>query len=1350
MMDRSNKCNFIILFWLLLSSAYSQNLPVSSFHPLNIKAYGIAEGLPDRCVDYAFIDNLGKLNIIPCQHAQVSYGQFIYQVNGYGPFLKDVVVDTIDPNLFIHSLGMIGDSINFGRMLYQVEKPESQWATPYFYTFRPDDGSFSYLKVTDKHGNPVSIINIIYDSGKFIGGGVQGRQAYLFKIQDQEVTILAEFKLDEAISNPKNTSPFIKSGNSYSWLLGKKIYHFNENVNNQVRTQDLSFAFNPDVSNLSILQTSNQIFIHTSERKIYHINEDFEHITEWYPDFLPFVPQRSYMFQDNQGNLLFSFHKNDQEFESYLLDINGQWHYYTDVVKLLNPSLDHFIEHPLASTDFTKHVFQIYYTFKIIEVRSSTGITAIPSGPLRGMVELGPNQIYSNGNKLFSKQRDGWDMSPYTKCPFTQDIHDVQIFQDREGIIWECAVQHIIKYNRTFCDTITYSQSLVRMIPKGENHFLVLDSDQNLLLFDKTTAQFDFIAQAIGEDLNMQMLLDNENRCWLVANTCVQYIDLDNSSNGFIQLKHPELYQDFISIDVDPQGRLWLGTFSNGLLVFDTVSEELVHINESNGLSNNSVATMLQDSEEDHWIGTYNGITVVDRNLKILGHIYEEDGLVNNECNRWSAITLSNGNLAFGSIAGLSIIDPVQVKNDISHKSLNKIYLSSVTLPDDRIVQGSAFLTKLVDNGISLPANNRNLKLSYGLSQYTLPEKNIYAYRFNRLRDDWNYVGGLHELYLLNLPQGQYNLEIKAWDYRGIPSENTIMIPISVAYFFYQKTWFYLVCLAFFGLILYIWHQNQQRIQRKLEAQVKNRTATIQAQTEKLKEMDEVKTRLYTNITHEFRTPLTIIRGLSDQVNVDPKAPELIKRNTDNLLLLVNQMLDLRKLESGNLKLELKQIDIIKFLNYLCESFQSLAEVQHKQFHFLSSEDEIWMDIDQVKLGQIINNLFSNALKFTTEKDHIYIQVDKKEGVVEKLLIRIKDTGMGIPEDKVSKIFERFYQVDDSMTRQGDGTGIGLTLVSEFVGLMHGDIQVKSKLGQGTTFHIVLPITREAPRAETSLEGSSKVRAEPAAQYFNYSDQNKDKTYSILMVEDNPDVIHYLGNMLKDQFQVSIATNGQEGIERAIDEIPDIIISDLMMPVKDGYELCDTLKNDIRTSHIPIILLTAKADIDSKLEGLKRGADAYLPKPFHHDELMVRIDSLIKIRLKLQQRYSQLPLPEPSTEPTLELEDKFIHDLNKLLSDHLSDEEYDIQQICRDMHISRSQLHKKLKALTGLPTSHYIRNYKLTVAESLLKNPELNISEVSYQVGFRSPKYFTRLFKEKNGLTPSEWVIKYSTLNSNS
>lgn len=1339
-MGASGKIFFIvfILFWI--HPIFGQELPVSSFQPLTSKSYGIAEGLPDRCVEYAFIDKLGKLNLIPCQHAQISYGQHLYQMDGHTPFLDDIVMDHIDPNLIIQSLGMIGDSINFGRMIKPGGEYEGQWVSSYFYSFWPETGAFSYFELVSDAGFSISINNVIYDSGRLIGCGTYGEKAYVFEILDERISLLNQVDLKASIETERIPRPFVKFKNQYLWMIGETIYEFSMLGNQNPRKYKSGFIIRPNELNYFANHDNTQLFLYASPGRVYVLNQDSGTFSPWFPDFLSFIPRQSYLFQDNQGNILFSFHKDENEYASYLLDRSGRWHDYTEVIRHLSPIPGHFTEHALVSADFTKYLFQTLYDFDIVEVRSSTSITAIPSIALRGMVELEPGKIFASGNRIFSENESDWNLSSFSTCPIINHVRDVEIFKDEEGMIWENGVHYIIKHNETICDTIDYKNRLVRMVPKGRNHFLVLDSEGELLLFDKKTFQFDYIATSIGDELNMQMLLDNENTCWLVANTIVQFIDLDDPASGFIKIEHSELDKDFISIDKDTEGRVWLGTFSNGLYIYDLSSNELTNINESNGLSNNSVATMLQDGEGDHWIGTFNGITVIDRHLNILGQIYKEDGLVHNECNRWSTIKLSNGDLGFGTVAGLSIIDPIQVKKDISHKPSNRIYLSRVTLPTNQIVQGSAFLGDLIVNGIQLPANNRNIKISYGLSQYTQPEKTKYAYRFKGLQEEWNYVGGLHDLHLLDLPQGQYNLEIKAWDYRGIPSENTLIIPLEVSYFFYQQVWFYLLSAVFFGFLLYLWYQSQQRIQRRLEAEVQNRTATIRGQAEKLKEMDDIKTRLYTNITHEFRTPLTIIKGLSDQMEQDPRAPELIKRNTDNLLTLVNQMLDLRKLESGNLKLELKQIDIIQFLNYICESFQSLAQVQGKQFHFLHTEEEIWMDLDQGKLAQIINNLFSNALKFTSEGDHIYVLVDRI-GEDDLVKIRIKDTGIGIPEEKLARVFDRFYQVDDSMTRQGEGTGIGLTLVSEYVKLMNGEIEVKSKLGQETTFQITLPITRNAPLHENFTTDHLLAPMTSSPTSPNYFNQNDEEKHVVLIVEDNPDVIHYLGNILKDKFKLLIASNGQDGVDRALHEVPDLIISDVMMPIKDGYELCEILKTDMRTSHVPIILLTAKADIDSRLIGLERGADAYLPKPFHQKELLVRVDALIKLRLKLQSRYNQVKTPTPTADPDLKLEDQFINSLHKFLSDNLSDENYDIQQICEDMRVSRSQLHKKLKALTGMSTSHYVRSYKLIAAEQLLLNPQYNVSEVAYQVGFKSPKYFTRLFKEKNGLSPTEWIV---------
>ena len=721
-MDTGNVYYMLILLWLLLPQAYSQKAPISSFYPLNSKSYGIEEGLPDRCVDYAFIDNLGKLNLIPCQHAQLSYGQHIYQIDGHSPFLEDIIIDSIDPNLIIQSLGMIGDSINFGRIIQSGRAYEERWVSRYFYSFHPETGALKYSQIINDDGNPISLDNVIYDAGQFIGCGTFRNQAYIFEILDERIVLVNQIELNHAVETIRSPRPFVKFRSNYLWILQDSIYEFNA-IGNSPNVSELGFFIPPDERNSVVKHGNDQLFLHAPPGKIHLRNNATGTFTQWAPDFLRFTPKHSYLFQDHQGNILFSFHKDENEYAAYLLDIQGQWHHYTEVIEHINPSPKHFIEHPLVSADFRQYLFQTLYDFELIEVRSSTGITAIPSPALRGMVELEPGKIFSSGNRIFSNHELDWKLSSFHNCAIVNHVRDVEIYRDGEGVIWECGLHYIIKHNQSICDTIDYKNRLVRMTPNGSDQFLVLDSEGELILFDKKTEQFKYIATSIGKELNMQMLLDDENKCWLVANTIIQYIDLNDPANSFVQVEHSELNKDFISIDIDPQRRIWLGTFSNGLYVYDPASNQLNNINEANGLSNNSVATMLQDDDGDHWIGTFNGITVVDKELNVLGQIYEEDGLVHNECNRWSTIKLSNGHLGFGSISGLSLIDPVQVKKGIAQKLSNKIYLSSVTLANNQVVQGSALLGDLIHNGIQLPANNRNLKLSYGLSQYAIPEK---------------------------------------------------------------------------------------------------------------------------------------------------------------------------------------------------------------------------------------------------------------------------------------------------------------------------------------------------------------------------------------------------------------------------------------------------------------------------------------------------------------------------------------------------------------------------------------------------------------------------------------------------
>ena len=516
---------------------------------------------------------------------------------------------------------------------------------------------------------------------------------------------------------------------------------------------------------------------------------------------------------------------------------------------------------------------------------------------------------------------------------------------------------------------------------------------------------------------------------------------------------------------------------------------------------------------------------------------------------------------------------------------------------------------------ISIPHDQNNINIAYTGLQYNHPQAITYAYKLEGNSEEWQEVGSERIARFLNLSPGTYTFQLKAANSDGTWSE------VRSLTFTIRPPWWWsgpakLCYLLLTGAMLYGLYRFL--LNRQLE----------QAEARRLKELDQVKTRLYTNITHEFRTPLTVIQGMAEKVVEKPdkwlhRGIAMIKRNNQKLLRLVNQMLDLSKLESGKLELQLIQADVIPFLYYLVESFQSYAEAQGVDLQLLPEVEKLEMDYDPDRLTDIVSNLLSNAIKFTPEGGHVYISILRNNG---SLVLIVKDTGSGIASDALSHIFDRFYQADDSTTRQGEGTGIGLALTHELVQLMGGNIDASSTPGSGSTFTVVLPIKKEASIHEQVFEGAAAIKTWEVArqgEVTRLADQVvKEELPHILLIEDNADVVSYLVSCLETEYRISIAHDGEEGIQKALERVPDIIISDVMMPHKDGFEVCYALKNDIRTSHIPIILLTAKADIASRLTGLRRGADAYLTKPFNEEELLIRIENLLEIRKQLQQRYT--------------------------------------------------------------------------------------------------------------------------------
>ena len=653
---------------------------------------------------------------------------------------------------------------------------------------------------------------------------------------------------------------------------------------------------------------------------------------------------------------------------------------------------------------------------------------------------------------------------------------------------------------------------------------------------------------------------------------------------------------------------------------------------------------------------------------------------------------------------------------------------------------------------IRLKYAQNDFAIHYTAPEYIHNEEMVFAIQLEGFHDDWQEVGAKREARFTNLSPGRYTFKVKVRNHHGFWSESPRTLQIRVLPPWYRTPWAYALWVALTLGTIYAIYRYQLR--RRLAL----------AEAERLKELDQAKTQLYTNITHEFRTPITIILGMADQMKNDPKSwynegLRLIRRNGKQLLNLVNQMLDLSKLESGHMPLNLENGDIISYLQYLTESFDSYADSKDIRLHFLCDIQELAMDYDPEKMQNILSNLLSNAIKFTPAGGDVYVQLAVGSGQStvgstiklpaanwklppeDYLLLTVRDNGLGIAPEHLPHIFNRFYQADATSTRRGEGTGIGLALTQELVRLMGGRIEVESQLKAGTKFSIWLPISQSAPKAsltsqEASVSETLLLEKNPQAPA---PETVRSDLPLVLLIEDNLDVITYLSAFLSGEYQIETATNGQEGIDKALDLIPDLVVSDVMMPEKDGFEVCATLKTDERTSHIPVILLTAKSDDASRLEGLTYGADAYLAKPFNQEELLVRMEKLIELRRRLQARYQkagELVHLEEKTNHTPE--DRFLQKLVQIVEENLADEHFGLPGLCKKAGLSRSQLFRKLKALTGQSTTHFIRSIRLAKGKEMLETTDMTVSEVAYAVGFNRVAYFSTMFREEFGVSPSE------------
>lgn len=635
--------------------------------------------------------------------------------------------------------------------------------------------------------------------------------------------------------------------------------------------------------------------------------------------------------------------------------------------------------------------------------------------------------------------------------------------------------------------------------------------------------------------------------------------------------------------------------------------------------------------------------------------------------------------------------------------------------------------------------------VSFASDNYNLPEKTQYMYKLEGFNNDWLTLPvGVHNVTFTNLAPGKYVLRVKAINSDGYVGIKEATLGIVVNPPFWMSWWAYLLYAA--GLVVVLFLARYRMLKRERE---KFHLQQIENEVAKNEEINNMKFRFFTNVSHELRTPLTLIisplEGMLKETTDELQSTrlQLMYRNAQRLLHLVNQLLDFRKGEMSTHQLSLSEGDIISYVHSVCNSFLLMADKKHIQFSFFSGIDTFSMAFDADKIGKIVMNLLSNAFKFTPEGGRVTVMIEHVTGTPDTLEIKIADTGIGISDVDKEHIFDRFYQADHKGVEETTGNGIGLSLVRDFVTLHEGEVKVFDNIGTGSVFVIQFPVKHVETQVQLPEEtGMSVGDEEDREMKEEVREETGRKDFPLLLVvDDNEDFRIFMRYSLELQYRVKLAVNGNEAWEMMQEELPDLVISDVMMPQMDGNELCRLIKQDKRTAHIPVILLTARQNTEAKLEGLQTGADDYVTKPFNMTILVLRIRKLIE--LSRYHRVTQGMIdPAPSEIVITSLDEKLIEKAIKYVEDNMSRTELSVEELSRELGMSRVHLYKKLLQITGKTPIEFIRVIRLKRAAQLLRESQLHVSEVAFEVGFNNPKYFSRYFKDEFGVLPSVYQEK--------
>jgi signal transduction histidine kinase/ligand-binding sensor domain-containing protein/AraC-like DNA-binding protein len=996
--------------------------------------------------------------------------------------------------------------------------------------------------------------------------------------------------------------------------------------------------------------------------------------------------------------------------------------------------------------------FEYYYPTGVSNSLSGNAVSAfLEVSPQRFLIgtEDGGLNYYNAQEKSFKKfPFEGQDTLSY------HNIH--ALYKDKKENIWigmytgGLNVYHpgtgkIRRYKNDPANPFSLSDNSIYSINEDRKGRIWVSTISGLNLYDPQKDHFIRIAgEGLDKSCIYQVYEDKEGMIW-VATYDRGLMGIDSKTNKITTYTHQNKAGSISSNKViciydDEQGNLWLGTDAGGLNIFNKKTKQFRTGNEEYGISSAVIYGILKGSDHTLWLSANNGIFEIDLKKKSTRYFGKWDNLQSQQYNYKSFYKSTDGKLYFGGINGFNAFYPDSIKN--TNSPMHLLFTNFQLFNKDVAVdEKNGPLHQSIDytKDITLAHSQSVISFEYAALSFIAPNKIQYAFKMEGFDKNWNDVGSQRKATYTNLPAGDYVFKVK--DTSGNPENKMAEIRLTVLPPWYKSNLAYFIYgLLLVAVILYsrkaLTEKARKRNEIKLE-RLKNKSE---------QEFYKQKIDFFTAMAHEIKTPLSlIVAPLERMINTSSTQSanwehlKVMEENSDRLLTLVNQLLDFRRIESDVFKLYIEKLELVSFVNSMYERFKLIAEKKGIDFSMKSSIKKLNICADGEALTKILGNLLTNAFKFSRSRVLITINPVKIKGDQKFFSITVEDDGIGIPEDQISYIFTKFFKVISKEHHYSNlgGTGIGLSLSKSLSEKHGGELLVKSKEGHCTTFTVLLPLTTVSEQINIPVDTRLPDEVFP--------EEVKDNRPMVLVVEDDMSMRDFLEKSFSEEgYQIITAANGAEALVQAEKHDPDMIISDVMMPVMDGVEFCAKIKGDINFSHIPVILLTAKTNSDAEIEGLESGADYYLPKPFKWKQLALITRNLMEIRGTLKQKFSQQPFSSTDILSTGSRDKKFLNKLIEAIEERISDPQLSVEELGREVGLSRSSLYKKVKSLTGHVPNEFIRLIRLKHAAKLLSEHGYNISEIGYMVGFSSHSYFSKCFYQQFKLTPTEFAEQHS------